>query len=159
MYLRLGACISFVKRSFLVKAIILAGGKGTRLSEETEVKPKPMVEIGGSPIIWHIMKIYTSYGITDFIICCGYKSYVIKEYFANYLLHSSDVTLDLKKNTMNFHHKRAEPWTITLVDTGDSSMTGGRLLRVKEFLKNEKHFCFTYGDGLVDLDIKNLMEK
>ena len=158
MYLRLGACISFVKRSFLVKAIILAGGKGTRLSEETEVKPKPMVEIGGSPIIWHIMKIYTSYGITDFIICCGYKSYVIKEYFANYLLHSSDVTLDLKKNTMNFHHKRAEPWTITLVDTGDSSMTGGRLLRVKEFLKNEKHFCFTYGDGLVDLDIKKLIE-
>ncbi|WP_036150929.1 glucose-1-phosphate cytidylyltransferase [Maribacter forsetii] len=141
-----------------MKAVILAGGLGTRLSEETVSKPKPMVEIGGKPILWHIMKIYSYYGINDFIICCGYKGYVIKEYFANYFLHQSDVTFNMKDNKMMVHEKRAEPWTITLVDTGDKSMTGGRLKRVKKYLENEETFCFTYGDGVADIDIHSLIE-
>lgn len=141
-----------------MKAVILAGGLGTRLSEETVSKPKPMVEIGGKPILWHIMKIYSHYDITDFIICCGYKGYVIKEYFANYFLHQSDVTFNMKENEMIVHEKRAEPWKVTLVDTGDMSMTGGRLKRVEEYLKDEEAFCFTYGDGVADIDIKKLIE-
>ncbi|WP_086931416.1 glucose-1-phosphate cytidylyltransferase [Agarilytica rhodophyticola] len=136
-----------------MKAVILAGGLGTRLSEETSLKPKPMVEIGGRPILWHIMKIYSAYGINDFIVCCGYKGYVIKEYFANYFLHMSDVTFCMNTNHMEVHQKRAEPWTITLIDTGDNSMTGGRLRRVREHLKDEEAFCFTYGDGVGDIDI------
>ncbi len=136
-----------------MKAVILAGGLGTRLSEETSTRPKPMVEIGGKPILWHIMKMYASHGICDFIICCGYKGYVIKEYFANYFLHMSDVTFDMCANTMHVHEKRAEPWKVTLVDTGDDSMTGGRLRRVTEYVKNEHAFCFTYGDGVGDVDI------
>ena len=136
-----------------MKAIILAGGLGTRLSEETVSRPKPMVEIGGKPILWHIMKIYSSHGVNDFVICCGYKGYVIKEYFANYFLHMSDITLDIKSNEMHVHRKRAEPWKITLVDTGDASMTGGRLLRVEDYIKDEEAFCFTYGDGVGDIDI------
>jgi glucose-1-phosphate cytidylyltransferase len=141
-----------------MKAVILAGGLGTRLSEETVSKPKPMVEIGGKPILWHIMKTYSHYGINDFIICCGYKGYVIKEYFANYLLHQSDVTFNIKSNKMIVHEDRAEPWTITLVDTGDNSMTGGRLKRVLPYLKDEVAFCFTYGDGVADINIKNLID-
>lgn len=141
-----------------MKAVILAGGLGTRLSEETVSKPKPMVEIGGKPILWHIMKIYSHYDINDFIICCGYKGYVIKEYFANYFLHQSDVTFNMKENEMIVHEKRAEPWKVTLVDTGDMSMTGGRLKRVEEYLKDEEAFCFTYGDGVADIDIKKLIE-
>jgi len=140
-----------------MKAVILAGGLGTRISEETDLKPKPMVEIGGKPILWHIMKMYSAHGINDFIICCGYKGYVIKEYFANYFLHQSDVTFCMKKNTMEVHEKRAEPWTITLVDTGDNSMTGGRLGRVAEYVKNEESFCFTYGDGVSDVNITKLI--
>jgi glucose-1-phosphate cytidylyltransferase len=136
-----------------MKAIILAGGLGTRLSEETISRPKPMVEIGGKPILWHIMKIYSSHGVNDFVICCGYKGYVIKEYFANYFLHMSDITFDIKSNEMHVHRKRAEPWKITLVDTGDASMTGGRLLRVEDYIKDEEAFCFTYGDGVGDIDI------
>ncbi|MCG9706185.1 glucose-1-phosphate cytidylyltransferase [Photobacterium damselae] len=136
-----------------MKAVILAGGLGTRLSEETSLKPKPMVEIGGKPILWHIMKQYSAHGINDFIICCGYKGYVIKEYFQNYFLHMSDVTFDMHNNEMKVHHHRAEPWTVTLVDTGDDSMTGGRLGRVAEYVKNENAFCFTYGDGVGDIDI------
>jgi glucose-1-phosphate cytidylyltransferase len=136
-----------------MKAVILAGGLGTRLSEETNLKPKPMVEVGGKPILWHIMKMYSAHGVNDFIICCGYKGYVIKEYFANYFLHMSDVTFDLQDNTMEVHHKRAEPWKVTLVDTGDSSMTGGRLKRVAKYLQNEEAFCFTYGDGVGDMNI------
>jgi glucose-1-phosphate cytidylyltransferase len=136
-----------------MKAVILAGGLGTRLAEETSTRPKPMVEIGGLPILWHIMKSYSHHGINDFIICCGYKGYVIKEYFANYFLHMSDVTFDMKANKMNVHRGRVEPWTVTLVDTGDASMTGGRLLRVKEYVQDEEAFCFTYGDGLSDVDI------
>lgn len=136
-----------------MKAVILAGGLGTRISEETSLKPKPMIEIGGKPILWHIMKIYSSHGINDFIVCCGYKGYVIKEYFANYFLHMSDVTFDMKGNNIKVHEKRAEPWKVTLVDTGDDSMTGGRLGRVAEYIKNEDAFCFTYGDGLGDVDI------
>ena len=136
-----------------MKAVILAGGLGTRLSEETSTRPKPMVEIGGKPILWHIMKMYSHYGICDFVICCGYKGYVIKEYFANYFLHMSDVTFDMKANTLEVHEKRAEPWKITLVDTGDESMTGGRLGRVAEYVKDEEAFCFTYGDGVSDIDI------
>ena len=136
-----------------MKAVILAGGLGTRLSEETSVRPKPMVEIGGKPILWHIMKMYSFHGINDFIICCGYKGYIIKEYFANYFLHTSDVTFDLQKNSMRVHEKRAEPWKVTLVDTGDDSMTGGRLRRVADYVKDEKDFCFTYGDGVSDIDI------
>ena len=134
-------------------AVILAGGLGTRLSEETALRPKPMVEIGGKPILWHIMKLYASHGVNDFIICCGYKGYVIKEYFANYFLHMSDVTFDMRENRMHVHERRAEPWQVTLVDTGDESMTGGRLKRVAEHLKNETEFCFTYGDGVGDIDI------
>jgi glucose-1-phosphate cytidylyltransferase len=137
-----------------MKAVILAGGLGTRISEETSQKPKPMVEVGGRPILWHIMKIYSSFGINDFIICCGYKGYVIKEYFANYFLHMSDVTFDIQNNSMTVHEKKAEPWRVTLVDTGENSMTGGRLKRVFEHIKNEDNFCFTYGDGLADIDIK-----
>jgi glucose-1-phosphate cytidylyltransferase len=140
-----------------MKVVILAGGLGTRLSEETSIKPKPMVEIGGKPILWHIMKMYSTHGINDFVICCGYKGYVIKEYFANYFLHQSDVTFCMKKNSMEVHEKRAEPWTITLVDTGDDSMTGGRLGRVAEYVKNEEAFCFTYGDGVSDVNIKELI--
>ncbi len=136
-----------------MKAVILAGGLGTRLSEETSLKPKPMVEVGGKPILWHIMKMYSAHGVNEFIICCGYKGYVIKEYFANYFLHMSDVTFDLQDNTMEVHHKRAEPWKVTLVDTGDNSMTGGRLKRVAKYLKGEEAFCFTYGDGVGDMDI------
>ncbi len=136
-----------------MKAVILAGGLGTRLSEETAVRPKPMVEIGGKPLLWHILKMYSHYGIHDFVICCGYKGYVIKEYFANYFLHTSDVTFHMRENRMEVHSKRAEPWTVTLVDTGDESMTGGRLGRVADYVKDEEAFCFTYGDGLSDLDI------
>lgn len=136
-----------------MKAVILAGGLGTRLAEETGLKPKPMIEIGGKPILWHIMKIYSSHGINEFIVCCGYKGYIIKEYFANYFLHMSDVTFDIKLNSIIVHEKRAEPWKVTLVDTGEDSMTGGRLSRVSEYIKNEDAFCFTYGDGLGDIDI------
>ena len=136
-----------------MKAVILAGGLGTRLSEETDLKPKPMVEIGGKPIIWHIMKQYSAHNINDFIICCGYKGYVIKEYFANYFLHMSDVTFDLRENKMQVHNMRAEPWNVTLVDTGEHSMTGGRLARVASYLLQEELFCFTYGDGVGDVDI------
>jgi glucose-1-phosphate cytidylyltransferase len=141
-----------------MKAVILAGGLGTRLSEETSLKPKPMVEIGGKPILWHIMKMYSTHGVNDFIVCCGYKGYVIKEYFANYFLHQSDVTFSMKENTMKVHKKRSEPWVITLVDTGDSSMTGGRLSRVAEYVKNEDSFCFTYGDGVSDVNISALID-
>ncbi|MGE6568333.1 glucose-1-phosphate cytidylyltransferase [Shewanella vesiculosa] len=140
-----------------MKAVILAGGLGTRISEETDLKPKPMIEIGGKPIIWHIMKTYSQHGINDFIICCGYKGYVIKEYFANYFMHMSDVTFDMKDNEMTVHNKRAEPWKVTLVDTGEASMTGGRLKRVAEYLKDEDAFCFTYGDGVSDVDISELI--
>lgn len=136
-----------------MKAVILAGGLGTRISEETDLKPKPMVEVGGRPILWHIMKIYSSHGINDFIICCGYRGYIIKEYFANYFLHQSDVTFNMKNNTMQVHQKRVEPWKITLVDTGENTMTGGRLLQVVDYIKNEKYFLFTYGDGVSDIDI------
>jgi len=136
-----------------MKAVILAGGLGTRLSEETGSRPKPMVEVGGKPILWHIMKIYSAHGIRDFIICLGYKGYVIKEYFANYFLHMSDVTFDMENNKMEVHQNSAEPWRVTLVDTGDASMTGGRLLRVKDYIKDEEMFCFTYGDGVGDVDI------
>lgn len=141
-----------------MKAVILAGGLGTRLSEETVVKPKPMVEIGGKPILWHIMKTYSYYGVNDFIICCGYKGYVIKEYFANYSLHQSDVTFNLKDNKTIVHEDRAEPWTVTLIDTGESSMTGGRLKRVLSYIKDEEAFCFTYGDGVANINIKNLIK-
>lgn len=141
-----------------MKAVILAGGLGTRLSEETATRPKPMVEIGGKPILWHIMKMYSHHGIHDFIICCGYKGYVIKEYFANYFLHMSDVTFDMQGNTMHVHEKRAEPWKVTLVDTGDTSMTGGRLGRVAEYVKDEEAFCFTYGDGVGDIDIAGTID-
>lgn len=136
-----------------MKAVILAGGLGTRLSEETTIKPKPMVEIGGKPILWHIMKMYSAHGITEFIICCGYKGYVIKEYFANYFLHMTDVTFDMSENQMHVHHQRAEPWKVTLVDTGDNSMTGGRLKRVYDHIKDDEAFCFTYGDGVSDVNI------
>lgn len=141
-----------------MKAVILAGGLGTRLSEETDIRPKPMVEIGGKPILWHIMKMYSSYGVHDFIICCGYKGYVIKEYFANYFLHQSDVTFDMSHNTMEVHHKRAEPWKVTLVDTGETSMTGGRLKRVEKYIKDEDAFFFTYGDGVSDVNITKTLE-
>ena len=136
-----------------MKAVVLAGGLGTRLSEETAVRPKPMVEIGGKPILWHILKMYSHYGINDFVICCGYKGYIIKEYFANYFLHTSDVTFDMANNRMEVHHKRAEPWKVTLVDTGDASMTGGRLLRVADYVRGDEAFCLTYGDGVSDVDI------
>jgi glucose-1-phosphate cytidylyltransferase len=136
-----------------MKAVILAGGLGTRFAEETSLRPKPMIEIGGRPILWHIMKIYASHGVNDFVICCGYKGYVIKEYFANYFLHMSDVTFDMRENEMIVHEKRAEPWRVTLVDTGEDSMTGGRLRRVAEYVKDEEFFFFTYGDGVGDIDI------
>ena len=136
-----------------MKAVLLAGGLGTRLSEETALKPKPMVEIGGKPILWHILKSYSCHGINDFVICCGYKGYIIKEFFANYFLHTSDVTFDMRDNKMQIHERHAEPWTVTLVDTGDETMTGGRLKRVRKFIENEDAFCFTYGDGLSDVNI------
>jgi glucose-1-phosphate cytidylyltransferase len=141
-----------------MKAVILAGGLGTRISEETHLKPKPMIEIGGKPILWHLMKIYSSHGINDFIICCGFKGYVIKEYFANYFLHMSDVTFDMSNNKMKVHHQNAEPWTVTLIDTGEETQTGGRLKRVSSYLINEKAFCFTYGDGLANVDITKLIK-
>jgi glucose-1-phosphate cytidylyltransferase len=136
-----------------MKAVILAGGLGTRLSEETTLKPKPMVEVGGKPILWHIMKSYSAHGINDFVICCGYKGYVIKEFFANYFLHTSDVTFDMQQNTMEVHSRHAEPWKVTLVDTGEDTMTGGRLKRVRDFVESDDAFCLTYGDGLSDIDI------
>lgn len=137
----------------MTKAVILAGGLGTRISEETQAKPKPMVEIGGRPILWHIMKIYSFYGVTDFIICCGYKGYLIKEYFANYFLHMSDVTIDMSINRMEIHQQYAEPWRVTLVDTGEKTQTGGRLKRVAKYLDGEEDFCFTYGDGIANVDV------
>jgi glucose-1-phosphate cytidylyltransferase len=136
-----------------MKAVILAGGLGTRISEETHLKPKPMIEIGGHPILWHIMKSYSAHGVNDFVICCGYKGYLIKEYFANYFLHMSDVTFDLQNNAMEVHERHAEPWKVTLVDTGADTMTGGRLKRVARYVQGEEAFCFTYGDGVSDLDI------
>ncbi|HET6720747.1 MAG TPA: glucose-1-phosphate cytidylyltransferase [Rhodocyclaceae bacterium] len=141
-----------------MKAVILAGGLGTRISEETQNKPKPMVEVGGRPILWHVMKIYSSHGINDFIICLGYRGYVIKEYFANYFLHMSDVTFDMEHNRMDVHQKHAEPWRVTLVDTGDATNTGGRLGRVRRYVENEESFCFTYGDGVGDVDISGSIE-
>jgi glucose-1-phosphate cytidylyltransferase len=137
----------------VVKTVILAGGLGTRIAEESQVRPKPMVDIGGRPLLWHIMKLYSAHGLHDFIICCGYKGYVIKEYFANYFLHMSDVTFDMSTNTMQVHHRKAEPWRVTLVDTGESTQTGGRLKRVASYLRDEEAFCLTYGDGLADVDI------
>lgn len=139
-----------------MKAVILAGGLGTRLSEETSLKPKPMIEIGGKPILWHILKLYSAHGINDFVICCGYKGYIIKEYFANYFLHMSDVTFDMQENAMEIHERKAEPWRVTLVDTGDSTMTGGRLKRVASYVGKET-FCFTYGDGVGNIDISGLL--
>ena len=141
-----------------MKAVILAGGLGTRISEESSSRPKPMIKIGGKPILWHIMKIYSHYGINDFIVCCGYKGYVIKEYFANYFLHTSDVTFDIQKNSMEVHQRFAEPWKVTLVDTGEDTMTGGRLKRVSKYIKDDEAFCFTYGDGVADVDISSLIE-
>ena len=140
-----------------MKLVILAGGLGTRISEETGTKPKPMIEIGGKPILWHIMKIYASQGINDFVICAGYKGYIIKEYFANYFLHMSDVTFDMEENKMIVHRKQAEPWKVTIVDTGDNSMTGGRIKRVEDYVGDET-FCCTYGDGVGDVDIKTLIQ-
>lgn len=139
-----------------MKAVILAGGLGTRISEETNLKPKPMVEIGGRPILWHVMKIFSAHGINDFIICAGYKGYVIKEYFANYFLHMSDVTFDMANNSMEVHQRRSEPWRVTIVDTGEATMTGGRLRRVRDYLGNEP-FCFTYGDGVGNVNITDLI--
>jgi glucose-1-phosphate cytidylyltransferase len=136
-----------------MKAVILAGGLGTRISEETHLKPKPMIEIGGKPILWHIMKTYSAHGVNDFVICCGYKGYVIKEYFANYFLHMSDVTFDMEHNSMKVHQHKAEPWRVTLVDTGEETQTGGRLKRVANYVEDEKAFCFTYGDGVSDINI------
>ena len=136
-----------------MKVVILAGGLGTRISEESNLKPKPMIEIGGKPILWHIMKIYSAHGANDFVICCGYKGYVIKEYFANYFLHMSDVTFDMADNSMIVHEKQVEPWRVTLVDTGENTLTGGRLKRVADHIKNEEAFCFTYGDGVSNVDI------
>ena len=136
-----------------MKAVILAGGLGTRISEETHLKPKPMIEVGGKPILWHILKMYSAHGVNEFVICCGYKGYVIKEYFANYFLHMSDVTFDMTNNHMEVHQQNAEPWKVTLVDTGDNTLTGGRLKRVEDYVKNEDSFCFTYGDGVSNADI------
>lgn len=140
-----------------MKAVILAGGLGTRISEETGLKPKPMIEIGGKPILWHIMKIYSAHGVNDFVICCGYKGYLIKEYFANYFLHMSDVTFDMLGNSMEVHQRNAEPWRVTLIDTGEKTMTGGRLKRVAAYVRGEEDFCFTYGDGVADIDITALV--
>jgi glucose-1-phosphate cytidylyltransferase len=141
-----------------MKAVLLAGGLGTRISEETSLKPKPMIEIGGKPILWHIMKMYSHHGINDFIICCGYKGYVIKEYFANYFLHMSDVTFDMQQNKMEVHQQFAEPWRVTLLDTGDETMTGGRLKRASRYLEGEEAFCLTYGDGVSDVNISELVQ-
>lgn len=141
-----------------MKAVILAGGLGTRISEETSNRPKPMIEIGGKPMLWHIMKTYSAHGIDDFIICCGYKGYVIKEYFANYFLHMSDVTFDMSKNSMEVHEQNAEPWRVTLIDTGEGTMTGGRLKRVSSYLVDDEAFCLTYGDGVSDVDITKLID-
>lgn len=140
-----------------LQVVILAGGLGSRLAEETHLRPKPMVEIGGKPILWHILKIYSYYGINNFIICCGYKGYVIKEYFSNYFLHTSDITLHMEDNRIEVHRRQSEPWTITLVDTGESTLTGGRLARVREYLRGDM-FCFTYGDGVADIDIPSLLK-
>ena len=140
-----------------MKAVILAGGLGTRISEETHLKPKPMIEIGGKPILWHIMKLYSHSGINDFIICCGYKGYVIKEYFANYFLHMSDVTFDMRNNSMQVLQQSAEPWQVTLIDTGEETMTGGRLLRAAPYIKDQESFCFTYGDGVSNVNIDDLV--
>lgn len=140
-----------------MKAVILAGGLGTRISEETENIPKPMIRIGGMPIIWHIMKHYSSYGVNDFVICCGYKGYVIKEYFSNYFLHLTDVTINMRENKIKVHQKRAEPWNVTLVETGGETMTGGRIKRIKRYIKDEEIFCLTYGDGLSDVNIRKLI--
>lgn len=136
-----------------MKAVLLAGGLGTRISEETHLKPKPMIEIGGKPILWHIMKLYSAHSVNDFVICCGYRGYVIKEYFANYFLHMSDVTFDIASNKMEVHQRNAESWRVTLVDTGDDTLTGGRLKRVEPYIRDEEAFCFTYGDGVSDVDI------
>ena len=141
----------------MMKCVILSGGMGTRISEETISRPKPMIEIGGKPILWHIMKIYASHGINDFIVCCGYKGYMIKEYFANYFLHMSDVTFDMEKNDMLIHKRYAEPWKVTLIDTGEETQTGGRLKRVASYVEAEEIFCFTYGDGVADIDISALV--
>lgn len=141
-----------------MKAVILAGGLGTRISEETHLKPKPMIEIGGMPILWHIMKIYSHYGVNDFVICCGYKGYLIKEYFANYFLHTSDITFDMRDNSMQVHQQSAEPWRVTLVDTGENTMTGGRLKRVANFIEGEESFCLTYGDGVSNVNISASIE-
>lgn len=141
-----------------MKAVILAGGFGTRISEETHIKPKPMIEIGGKPILWHIMKLYSAHGVNEFLICCGYKGYLIKEYFANYFLHMSDITFDMANNRMEVHQQKAEPWKVTLVDTGENTLTGGRLKRVAAYIQDEVAFCFTYGDGLSDVDITALIK-
>ena len=141
-----------------MKAVILAGGLGTRISEETHLKPKPMIEIGGKPILWHIMKLYSAHGINDFIVCCGYKGYIIKEYFANYFLHMSDVTFDMENNEMQVHQRKAEPWRVTLVDTGEETLTGGRLKRVTDYVKDEEAFCFTYGDGVANVNMSSLID-
>ncbi len=140
-----------------MKAVILAGGRGSRLAEETEIRPKPMVTVGGMPILWHIMKIFSAHGVNDFIICLGYKGYMIKEYFANYFLHTSNVTFDMRTNEMQVHENKSEPWKVTLVDTGLESQTGGRLLRIKKYLDDDDTFCFTYGDGVGDIDISALI--
>ena len=140
-----------------MKLVILAGGRGTRISEESIIKPKPLIEIGGMPIIWHIMKIYSSYGIKDFIVCCGYKGYMIKEYFSNFFLHSSDVTINLKKNSIRIHKKYSEDWNITLINTGEDTQTGGRILKIKDYVDNT--FCLTYGDGLSNINIKKLLQQ
>jgi len=141
-----------------MKAVILAGGLGTRISEESHLKPKPMIEVGGRPLLWHIMKTYSTYGINDFIICCGYKGEVIKEYFSNYSLHTSDVTIDISSNNIEVHQRNSEPWKVTLVDTGNETGTGGRLKRIFEYVRSEKEFCFTYGDGLSDIDVSSLIK-
>ena len=142
-----------------MKAVILAGGLGTRISEETHLKPKPMIEIGGKPILWHIMKQYSQHGINDFIICCGYKGYLIKEYFFNYSLHLTDITINTKNNQKWFHNNYAEDWNVTLVDTGENTLTGGRLTRISRYLENDEHFCFTYGDGVGDIDISKAIKE
>ena len=141
-----------------MKAVILAGGLGTRISEETHLKPKPLIEIGGKPILWHIMKNYSAHGVNDFVVCCGFKGYLIKEYFANYFLHMSDVTFDMCNNHMEVHHQKAEPWKVTLIDTGEDTLTGGRLKRVGDYIKNEELFCFTYGDGVSNVNIRSSIE-
>ena len=141
-----------------MKAVLLAGGLGTRIAEETALRPKPMIEIGGKPILWHIMKMYSAYGINDFVVCCGYRGYVIKEYFANYFLHTSDVTFDLQGNSMEVHRRHAEPWRVSLIDTGDATMTGGRIRRVADYVRDDEAFCLTYGDGVSDVDIGRLVD-